>query len=106
LLGLAVEEGLVPVAVVVEFELGREPATEVLLEELMMLELPVPTGTERVDDSLSLEELVELLLTAKGAREASWRRYATLAEARLESDSAATAAEMNEGIMIVVRCCY
>ena len=53
MLGLAVEEGLVPVAVVVEFELGREPATEVLLEELMMLELPVPTGTERVDDSLS-----------------------------------------------------
>jgi len=50
-------------------------------------------------------ELEELLAEGKGAREASWRRYATLAEARLESDSAATAAEMKEGIIVVARCC-
>jgi len=99
--GLAVVEGLVPVAVEVVFEPGPEAA----VEELMMLELPVPMGTERVEDWLSLVELEELLAEGKGAREASWRRYATLAEARLESDSAATAAEMKEGIIVVARCC-
>lgn len=42
-------EGLVPVAVEVVFEPGPEAA----VEELMMLELPVPMGTERVEDWLS-----------------------------------------------------
>ena len=57
-------------AVAVEFEPEPEPA----VEELMMLELPVPMGTERVADWLSDVELLELLAEGKGAREASWRR--------------------------------
>lgn len=90
-----------PVAVAVLFEPGlTPPATELLTAELvpMMLELPVPIGTGTRVDSW-LEALLELL------KPCSWRRYATLAEARLESDRAATAAEMKEGIIIVVECC-
>lgn len=98
-----VEETLALVAVAVEFEPEPEPAPAV--EELlpllvpMMLELAVPRGTERLEEVESIEELEELLVKA------SARRYATLAEARLERERAATAAEMKEGIILVVECC-